>query len=55
MFMPEERVGSPETAVTGGCEASGGAWESNPGPLQKEPVLFTTEPSLQPHRATDFY
>jgi hypothetical protein len=26
----------------------GGFWESNPGPLEKQPVLLNTEPSLQP-------
>jgi len=25
-----------------------GCWELNPGPLEEQPVLITTEPSLQP-------
>ena len=25
-----------------------GSWEQNSSPLQKQPVLLTTEPSLQP-------
>jgi hypothetical protein len=34
--------------VTDSCELSCGCWESNPGPLEEELVLLTTEPSLQP-------
>lgn len=31
-----------------GCEPSCGCWEPNPSPLQEQPVLLTTELSLQP-------
>ena len=32
--------------VTDGCESSRGCLELNSGPLEEEPVLLTTEPSL---------
>ena len=38
----------PETAVTDTCELPCGCWELSPGPLDQQPVLLTTEPSLQP-------
>jgi hypothetical protein len=38
---------SPETGVVGGCEAQCGRWESNPGPLEEQPMFITTAPSLQ--------
>ena len=31
-----------------GCEPPCGCWELNSGPLEEQPVLFTTEPSRQP-------
>ena len=43
---PEEGTGFPRTGVTNGCEPPRGYWESNPGPLEEQPVLLTTEPSL---------
>lgn len=39
---------SPETRITGSCELTRGSWELNPGPLEKQPVLRTSEPPLQP-------
>ncbi|EDL01779.1 mCG144933, partial [Mus musculus] len=48
LWRPEEGVRSLETRVTGSSEQSGGYWESNPGPLDEQPVLLTTEPSLSP-------
>ena len=39
----------PRTGITDSCELTGGYWELNPGPLELQPVLLTTEPSLQPH------
>jgi hypothetical protein len=41
--MPGEGV----EPITDGCESPCGSWELNPGPLEKQPVLLTTEPSLQ--------
>ena len=46
---PEEGIRSLGTGVTGGCELPCGCWELNPGPLEEQPVLVTTEPSLQPN------
>ena len=46
-WRPEEGVGSPETGVTGGCEPLCGCWELNPGPLQEQQGLLSTEPLLQ--------
>jgi hypothetical protein len=39
---------SPGIIVTDSC-ISCGCWELNPGPLEKQPVLLTTELSLQPY------
>jgi hypothetical protein len=38
-----QEAGSPRTGVTDGCELL-----ANPRLLQEQPVLLTTEPSLQP-------
>ena len=35
--------GSPETVVTDGCELPPGCWQLNPGLLEEQPVLLTTE------------
>jgi len=40
----EERIGS----ITDGYEAPCGCWELNSGPLEKQSVLLTIKPSLQP-------
>jgi hypothetical protein len=34
--------------ITDGCEPPCGCWDLNSGPLEDQPVLLTTEPSLQP-------
>jgi hypothetical protein len=34
--------------TTDGCELPCGCWELNPGPLEEQPVLLSSEPSLQP-------
>ena len=34
--------------ITDGCEPPCSCWELNPGPLEEQSVLLTTEPSLQP-------
>lgn len=44
----EEAIGPSGTSVTDGCKPSCGCLESDPGFLQEEPVLLTTELSLQP-------
>lgn len=49
--VPEESVRSPGTAVIDVCESPCGCWESDPSPLEKQPVLFffkAAEPSPQP-------
>ena len=33
--------------IIDGCEPPCGCWELNSGPLEEQPVLLTTEPSLQ--------
>lgn len=33
---------------TADCKLPVRCWESNPGPVEEEPVLFTAGPSLQP-------
>ena len=43
-----EGARSPATGVTDSCELPCGYWELNPGPLEEQPVLLTTEPSPQP-------
>lgn len=44
---PEEGIKSPETEVTECCEPPCGCRESILDPLKEQPVLLTTEPSLQ--------
>lgn len=48
--VPEDRKGVrwSGTEGTDSCKAMCGSWELNPGPLLKQPVLLTTNPSLQP-------
>jgi hypothetical protein len=43
--MHQKRASDP---ITDGCEPSCGCWDLNSGPLEEQPVLLTTEPSLQP-------
>jgi hypothetical protein len=42
----EDAVQSPRTEGTDGCKSLCGYWEVNPGLLQKQQVLLTTDPSL---------
>ena len=35
-------------SITDGCEPPCRCWELNSEPLEEQPVLLTTEPSLQP-------
>lgn len=39
---------SPGTGITNSSVLSCGCWELNPVPLEEQPVLSTTKPSLQP-------
>ena len=41
----QKRASDP---ITDGCEPQCDCWELNSGPLKDQPVLLTTEPSLQP-------
>lgn len=50
----KEGIRSPGTGVTGRCEPQCRCWEWNPGPPEGQPVLFTVEPPLQPHRWSYF-
>ena len=43
------KVRPPATGSSDSCELPYGCWELNPGPLEEQSVLLTTEPSLQPH------
>lgn len=36
------------TGVVDSCEPPRGCWELNPAPLEEQPVLLISEPSLQP-------
>jgi hypothetical protein len=45
----QKRASDP---ITDGCEPPCGCWEVNSGPLEEQPVLLTTEPSLQPRSST---
>jgi hypothetical protein len=41
-------------SITDGCEPPCGCWELNSGPLEEQPVLLTSEPSLQ-HPQVSFF
>ena len=43
-----EGVGYSGAGVTDRCELPCGCWELNPGLLEEQSVLLTTEPPLQP-------
>ena len=45
---PEEGIRYPRTEVTYGCKLLDGGWESNPGPMEEQPMLLTAKTSLQP-------
>jgi len=44
----EEGIGSLGNGGTDAYEASCRCWESNPDPLEEQPVLLSSEPSLNP-------
>lgn len=50
-----EIVGAPETRVTGSYELPCGGWELNPAPLEEQPLLLTSESSLQPEKDCLFF
>jgi hypothetical protein len=45
--MPAYQKRAPDLS-TDGCESPCGSWELNSRPLEEQPVLLTTESSLQP-------
>ncbi|KAL6057963.1 hypothetical protein STEG23_015831, partial [Scotinomys teguina] len=45
LLMSESRRGCQ---ISDGCEPPCGCWEFNSGPLEEQPMLLTSEPSLQP-------
>lgn len=45
--LDQEGIRSPRTEVTAGYEAPSGHWELNLGPVEEQPTLLSTEPSLQ--------
>lgn len=49
-----EGVRSPGTTGTDICELPCGFWKLNQGPPEEQPVLLTSEPSLQPPRGGCF-
>ena len=53
LTRPEEGIKSifncRGIVATDGCELPCGCWQLDLGPLQEQPVLLTTESSLQPH------
>ena len=49
LWRPEDDFPFPETGVIDDCEPPCGSWELKPDLLEEQPVLLTTEPSLQLH------
>jgi hypothetical protein len=41
--------GPPWAGVTDNCDPTCGCWELNQGLLEEQPMLLTTEPTLQPN------
>lgn len=48
VFRLCQGVGSPGAVVADSWELCCGSWELNPAPLEEQPVLLNSEPSLQP-------
>ena len=46
MYMPACQKKAPDL-ITDGCEPLCGCWGLNSGPLKEQPVLLTSESSLQ--------
>jgi hypothetical protein len=55
LLRPEEGIRSPGTRLWACCGPPCGCWDVNPGSLQMQYVLLTTDPSLQPWGDTTFY
>lgn len=51
----EEAIRSTRNVVTDSSESLCGAWESNLGSLEEQPILLTAKPSLQPLRTFYFW
>lgn len=49
LHRPEGGIGSSGTGVNEGCEPPCEYWEQNLSLLKKQPMLKTTDSSLQPH------
>jgi hypothetical protein len=47
-----ESAGSLVAKTVESCKLLKGCWELNPGPLEKQLVFLTAEPSLQPPEVT---
>lgn len=45
--VPTKGIKALEIGVTDDCEPSGGCQDLNPGRPEEQPVLLTTEPSIQ--------
>ena len=43
-----EGIKFPGPRIIHGCDSLCEYWDSNQGPLEEQPVLLTTEPSLMP-------
>lgn len=48
-WRPEEGIESPGTGVIGGWKIPCRCLELNLSPLTEQPLILTSEPSLQPH------
>ncbi|KAL1781927.1 E3 ubiquitin-protein ligase NEDD4 isoform X2 [Sigmodon hispidus] len=45
----EDGVGSPGSEATDGCDPPCSCWDLDPGSLEEDHILLTTEPALQSH------
>lgn len=45
-WRPEDDIRHPGTGFIDGCESPCGYWELNTGPLEKQQMLLTAEPSI---------
>ena len=53
-WRSEEGTGSHGAGVLDSCGPLSGCWESNPGPLQQQQVLLTTEPYDEGETKSEF-
>ena len=47
LWRSEDGIRSPGSGVADSCEPPCGGWDLNPGPLEEQPVILTTEPPPQ--------